>query len=1035
MPRRTKWLVILSGLLLLYTVVGFFVVPAVLKSQLEAKLPPVLHRRVSIHAIDFNPYALSLRITGFQVTEPTGEEFASFGELFVNFQLSSLFQRSLNLSDISLKRPSLSVILEKGGKANFANILRSDQPHEERPSDTAEPAPPSRPPTIRIARLAIEEGTATFDDLTQPVPYQTRIGPVHFLVTNFTTEPDASSPHTFTARMDPDTSVSWSGHFSVDPLKSSGTIAIAGVQINSFAPYYLDHFRGQILDGLVGLSFDYHVDLGQEPLVLDVQRGAFDLKHLIVADPDSQEVRSSLPHLSVQGISADFTQRTIAVDEIALADGSFFAHRDKDGRLNFQKLIVQQPESPPSPPSPEVQSETETRPSSSETQPPWHIQLSRLHLDNFTLSVFDQVPATPAQLLIDQISLDVKDVAYPEDQPIQTAASLRWAEKGTLTISGTLHHSPMQAELETTLKDFELWPLQPYLSEQAQAQVASGYLQWHGNLTYGAAAPKQPLLRFVGDMALNQLALRDERTSDLLVKWDGLRLSGLQAALSPTAIRIDQVHLKNFQGIGTIGKDGQMNLATLVRDRGADRPPTPKQTEAEEPLRLAIKAFVIENGGFTFTDRSIQPAVSTGIQQLTGRITGFALPGQAKTTIDLTAKADNRAPIRITGDFKAHSKNPLLDLVVALKGYDVPAFSAYSGKYVGYPIEKGKLSLDLKYKVADRQLAGDNVVVVDQLTLGEKTDSPDATSLPIKLALAVLKDRKGQINLDVPVNGSLDDPDFTLGRVILRAFVNILEKVATSPFALLGSVVGGGDELKEIAFTAGSAMLTDEERDKLAKLAKALAERPSLNLEVSATYDQQQDRLGIARAKLRRFFKEKKLKAMPPAQAQAVSSDDLVLDELEYERMVRETFEALTVATQNAPPEAEITLENLPPPPKPQSGFWDFLARLNPFGGKDKATPAAKPSRNRPEEAPPADGTPQPDGPSLADMEQALLEKQSVTEQDFEQLRKDRAEIVHNYLIDQGEIEPERVFVTAPKTGEGEGTEAVQGSKALLTLN
>ena len=230
-------------------------------------------------------------------------------------------------------------------------------------------------------------------------------------------------------------------------------------------------------------------------------------------------------------------------------------------------------------------------------------------------------------------------------------------------------------------------------------------------------------------------------------------------------------------------------------------------------------------------------------------------------------------------------------------------------------------------------------------------------------------------------------------------------------------------------------LLTDEERDKLAKLAKALAERPSLNLEVSATYDQQQDRLGIARAKLRRFFKEKKLKAMPPAQAQAVSIDDLVLDELEYERMVRETYEALTAATQNAPPETEITLENLPPPPKPQSGFWDFLARLNPFGGKDKATPAAKPSRNRPEEALSADGTAQPSGPSLAEMEQALLEKQPVTEQDFEQLRKDRAEIVHNYLIDQGEIEPERVFVTAPKTEEGEGAEAIQGSKALLTLN
>lgn len=1040
MARRTKWVIILSGLLLLYTLVGFFVVPAVLKSQLEDKLPPVLHRQVSIQAIAFNPYALSLRITGFRAIEPTGEEFASFGELFVNFQSSSLFQRSLNFSEISLKQPSVSVILEKAGKANFADILRSEQPHEQPPSDTTEPAPPSQPPTIRIAKLALEAGTATFEDHTRPVPYHTRIGPIQFLVTNFTTEPDASNPHAFTARMDPDTSVSWSGNFSLDPLKSSGTIMISGVHLNSFAPYYLDRFHGQIMDGLAGLSFDYHVDAGQEPLVLDVQRGTFDLKQLVVSDPDSKEVRSSLPHLSVEGISANLIQRTITVNEIALADGTLSAHRDKNGVLNFQKLLVRAPEEAvPLPAPPDSRPSPDAAPSPSESQPPWHIQLGRFHLDNFTLSVSDDVPATPAHLLIDQITIDVKDVAYPEDQPIRADASLRWAEKGTLAVSGTLHHSPVQAEIEATLKDFELRPLQPYLSEQTHAQVAGGYLQLHGNLTYGAPAPKQPLFRYVGDVALNQLAVRDERTSDMLVKWDGLRLNGLRAALSPTAIQIDQVHLKNFQGTGTVGKDGQMNLATLIRERTAASapPPEPKQASAptREPLRLAVKAFVIENAGFTFADRSIQPAVSTGIQHLTGRITGFSLPDNAKTTIDLTAKADNRAPIRIRGDFKAHSKNPLLDLVVAMKGYDVPVFSAYSGKYVGYPIEKGKLSLDLKYKIADRQLSGDNVMVVDQLTLGDKTESPEATSLPIKLALAVLTDRKGQINLDVPVSGNLDDPEFTIGRVILRALVNILEKVATSPFALLGSVVGGGDELKEIAFTAGSALLTDEERDKLTKLAKALAERPSLNLEVSATYDQQQDRLGISRAKLRRFFKEKKLRAMAPAQAQAISIDDLVLDEFEYERMVRETYEALTAATQHAPSEAEITLENLPPPPKPQAGFWDFLARLNPFGGKDQATRSTKPSGTRPDVPPSADGTPQPAGPSVAEMERALLEKQPVTEQDFEQLRKDRAEIVHNYLIDQGQIEPERVFVTAPKTDEGEGVDTGRGSKALLTLN
>lgn len=1036
MPRKTTWLIILSSLLLLYTLIGFFVVPAVLKSQLEQKLPPILHRQVAIRAVDFNPYALSLRITGFQVTEPTGEEFASFGELFINFQSSSLFQRSLNFSEISLKQPSLSVILEKGGRANFADILRSEQQPEARPpSEPVEPTKTSRPPTIRIAKLAIEEGTATFDDLTRPVPYQTRIGPLRLLVTNFTTEPNASSPHAFTARMDPDTSVSWSGQFSVDPLKSSGTIAISGVQVNSFAPYYLQHFHGEILEGLVSLSFDYHVDFAQEPLVLAVQRGSFDLARLIVADPDSQGVRSSLPHFSVQGISADIIRRTVAVDEIALADGSFFAHRDKDGRLNFQKLIAQgTPDTGSSPASPSAQSETNTALPSGENQAPWHIQLGRLHMDNFRLSVLDEVPATPAQLLIDQINLDVKDIAYPEDQPIRADASLRWAEKGTFAVSGTLHHSPVQAEVETTLKDFELRSLQPYISEQTYAKVASGYLQLQGKVTYGAA-PKQPQLRFIGDLALNQLAVRDERTSDLLVKWDGLRLSGLQTAMSPTVIQINQVHLKNFQGIGTVGKDGTMNVATLVRERtSSPASQDAKQAPAStgEPLRLAVKAFVLENAGLTFTDRSIQPVVSTRIQQLTGRITDFTLPGQTKTRIDLTAKADNRAPIRIKGDFKADSKNPLLDLVVAMKGYDVPVFSSYSGKYVGYPIEKGKLSLDLKYKVAERQLSGDNMVVVDQLTLGGKTESPDATSLPIKLALAVLTDRKGQINLDVPVSGNLDDPEFTIGRVVLRALVNILEKVATSPFALLQSVVGGGEELKEIAFASGSAMLTDAEREKLAKLAKALVERPSLNLEVTATYDHEQDRLGIARAKLRRFLKEKKLKSMPPAQAQTMSIDDVVLDEPEYERMVRETYEALTVATRNAPPGADLTLENLPPPPKPRSRFLGFLSKLNPFGGKDQATP---PLDSRVAGASSADGAPQAAALSLAEMEQALLDMQPVTDHDFEQLRKDRAEIVHNYLIDQGEIEPERVFVTASKTGEAEGAETIQGSRALLSLN
>ncbi len=1025
-PRARKWGIALLAAVVLYTVGGFFVLPAVLKSQLESKLPPILKRQVSIERIDVNPFALSLRVTGFRATEPSGEEFASFSEFFANLQLSSIFQRSLNFKEVSLKQPFSAVALRAGGMTNFDNIGASDgTDHPPAPAQPNEPAGSSEPLRIRIEKLALEGGRVQFEDTSRRRPYKTMIGPVHFIVTNFKTDPDWNHPHQFSARMDPNTVLSWSGKFSVAPLWSEGEIELTGVQLKTFEPYYADAFRGRIADGEAGLRLDYRLDTAGGPLALQITNGSFDLTKLVVHPSDSNDTVFSLPKLTVTEIAADLSKKTASVGNLVLADGVLLVQRLKDGSLNLDGLTAPKQDGPRAAAAAQARA-----PAASPAEPasPWRFLLRHARLSNFGVTAEDKMPATPSLQRIDQFNLDIKDVAWPDNQPLKAEASLRWNGTGTVAVAGTLTHSPVSADLTSTITALDLRALQPYISERTFVQLTSGLLNSQAHITYGNPTHQSSQITVAGALSVGSVAASDSRSAEQFVKWDAFGLNGVQISTEPTSVHIEQIHLKNFKGQAIVAPSGQMNLATLVREQPTTPGPAPVtsgppvEQKSAEPLKVTVAAVVLENAAMTFADRTVSPEVKTGLYQLTGRIKNIALPESTKMLVDLSAKADNRAPLRITGDMKPNGKDSLLDLVVALKGYDVPAFSPYSGKFVGYPISKGKLSLDLKYKVAQRKLSGENTVLVDQLTLGQKTDSPDATSLPVKLALAVLTDRKGQINLDVPVTGDLNDPEFSFGRVILRTLVNLLEKVALAPFSLLGAVVGGGgDDLKEVVFQAGSATLTPAETEKLAKIAKALEERPALNLEIAAAADPSEDRLILARAKLRHVYEQKKQAELQASGKPLPEGQPIQLDDVEYQRLVRDTFAALQAATQNPNVKGEVTLENLPPLPKKSGGFLDFLASLNPFKRRDATT-----------STPTAPGEPpRPGEPSFEEIERTVLEKQRVDAEDYAKLIASRAEVVQNYLIEEGQLNPERVFVAAPKSE----TDSAPSTKASLTLN
>ncbi|WP_369798741.1 DUF748 domain-containing protein [Achromobacter sp. DMS1] len=250
----------------------------------------------------------------------------------------------------------------------------------------------------------------------------------------------------------------------------------------------------------------------------------------------------------------------------------------------------------------------------------------------------------------------------------------------------------------------------------------------------------------------------------------------------------------------------------------------------------------------TFTDRFVKPNYVAELSSVEGSISAVSSMRPQPAKVQVTGRVYTTAPLSISGVVQPFAKFLALDLKASAKGVDLPRFTTYSAKYVGYPIKRGKLSVDLEYKIKNRDLTASNHVVLNQLTFGDKTNSPDATKLPVLLAVALLKDSRGNIDINLPISGSLDDPQFSVGGIILRVLGNLLVKAVTSPFSLLASAFGSDEELSYVEFAPGSAALTPESLERIETLGKALADRPGLKMDISGRADPAADDAGLRQA-------------------------------------------------------------------------------------------------------------------------------------------------------------------------------------------
>jgi hypothetical protein len=1252
--RRLFWA---GAVYLVYLLAGFFVLPPVIKSQLLKRLPAITKRQAAIRQVKFNPLALSLTIRGLSLTEPDGQVFASWEELYVNFQLSSAVRFAWTFAEIGLKQPYGHVILFKDGRLNFANMFDEAAPPPPKPEK------PGTLPRVNVWRLHIDDGAFAVDDETHRVPLHTEFKPINISLTNLTTRVGKGSVYSFQASSDSGRSFAWAGNLVVQPFESRGHFELAGGELSKWTPVMRDFLRAEITEGRVNVRADYALAAGTNGFDASLTNGAVELGGLKVKDLNTGEVVSTLPWLSLQALDFDLRQRNLHVSKVRIARCTEIVRLGKDGALNLNRLL----ELPPAKPAPtNTATSTLSKPSvpwtlsvddfalkdaaisftdlsrhsrfettlkpiwfhlqrfttrpdseaayefsvateawervagsgtfclaplrsagaiklagleikkyapyfednlrgevlagkldagaeyrlagsanaplvtvsnagvaltgfqlkaadTGETvvgipffaverteaslagrrievglvkstggsilarqmkdgtinllglvnpptasppatnppvpgEPPWTVLLKEIAFDNYSIKLEDQKPAKPSNLSLDQLAFTVKGLSTLSNEPIAVSLSARLNQAGTVTAQGTAKIAPPQANMEIGVSDLDLRPFQPYVNEQARLAITSGRFNTRGRVRYTPPGGGAPLVKFAGEISLTNFATTDQVLFKDFVKWDALNVSGIDLDLQPNQLQVQEVKWRGLQTSVIIGPDQRPNLKTVLPEKAVGAPATPVAAAptaapakaGEFPVQLGTLA--LENAAFHFSDESIEPHAAFDVQELGGTVKGLSSQEQSTATVDLRGKVDAASPFAISGKVNPLAKDPQLDLTVAFTNTDLTAFTTYMEKYAGHPLNKGKLTMGLHYDIAQKQLKAENKFLIDHFTLGPRNDSTNATHLPVKLAVALLKDRNGQINLDIPLSGRTDDPKFAIAPLVFKVVLNLMVKAATSPFSLLGALVGGGEELGFVEFPPGGADIPDAEAQKLDKLVKALYERPTLNLEIAGSFDPDQDRAALARLKLEQHTKILRLKELTEAGQTVPSIETLQLEPAARERLLKQIFTELgtnqTLVLQAAAtaPDTNAAVAASAGALAGQGGqaaaakvSSGRTARKSPAATEDKGAKALMMSvskssatgkssfRTHPLPANP-DGAPL----TLEQIEAKLVSAIQVSVDEQRDLIKRRARAVQSRILQSGQVAAERLFIVTPKSA---GASVKGEHRVNLSLN
>lgn len=822
-----KAALVTAGVLVAILLFLWLALPAIVQSQAEKFVAEKTGHQFAMERPAFNPFTLTLRLGKLQLNQPDGQPLLSFDGLLVDLSAASLPRRAFVFDAIRIDGPAATLVELPGGRLNWTPFLEALKGKEAKPEEKAVL------PRLDIRSFELANGRIEFADRRSEPGFAASVTPLEISLSEISTLPGEDGKFRIAARTSIGARVDLAGEAQLNPLEVSGNVELAELQLAQLAPYL--KMLPAAPAGTAGLKARYRIGNGGQTLAatledLDVRLAGLRVP-LAAGDGPVLEIGA----VGLEGGKADLAARSVAIGRVSLAGGRLQATRDAQGRIDLveaiQAIRSRQPAA--------------TEQASAPAQP-WRYRVDKFELADWSVGLRDAGVQPPAELALDRLALAVDGFSEDLQQPLPVRLGFEVRSGGSFAAEGQVVPGAPSADIGFKLADLALGLAQPYLASRTTLTLADGKLSAEGRVRHDAEGP-----RFKGEFAVRNLLLAEGDKPMLAFKTFGSREA------TATARRLDLGELR-LNGLDTqliIDKDKSINWKRVLKTAapaGAAKDGPPAAVPAEPTFTVNVDRLRFYRSELEFADHSLLLPFGTRIHNLRGSIAGLSSRPGAPGQLELDGEVDDYGLARAVGQVDLFNPTSFMDLRVVFRNVEMTRLTPYLATFAGRKIDAGKLSLDLQYKIRQRQLAAENQMVIERLTLGERIESPSAKDLPLDLAIAILQDSDGRIDLGLPVAGSLDDPEFSYGAIVWKAIGNVLAKIVTAPFRALGALFGGGEEkLEGIAFEAGAAQLTPPEREKLVRIAAALAKRPKLVLAIGGSHAAT-DRVAMQNLQLRR---------------------------------------------------------------------------------------------------------------------------------------------------------------------------------------
>jgi outer membrane protein OmpA-like peptidoglycan-associated protein len=662
------------------------------------------------------------------------------------------------------------------------------------------------------------------------------------------------------------------------PFSLTGKINASKLKLTQYSQYLAPYFKGEISDGL--LDFETTAYLSINPLVYNLKNTEIGLSNLVLQQTKKPVLKVN--QLVIKSLELDSAHKFIKATTLESKQGQLVAQILVNGQLNLATLMPE--------------SAIAAKPAT-----PWRVQVEKIDINDWKLNLADKRLAYAPTIFIRDIALGFDHFDSQQGSKGILNLTGKWGNKGLVNIAGDVVPLPFTSKVAIDMRNVDAAFLQPYFTKYINVFLARGFLSAKGDLQV-ATEPKLNG-RYRGLLSVDNFYALDKQTSTAFLKWNKLGFNGVNINLSPLRVDIAELALDKFYSRLILSATGRLNLQDILVHDGkqvsvADTQQAssvavvvPEEVE-KSVLPINIKKILFSNGNIRYSDNFIKPNFSANITGMTGMVNGLSSSENTLAQLDLHGFVDKIAPVKVSGLFNTLAKKMFLDIKGGVNNYDLTSASTYSSKYAGYGVEKGKLSMDVSYKVENNKLLANNKLFLDQFVLSdEKITNETATTLPVKLALSLLTDRRGQINLNLPIEGSLDDPEFSVSGIILQVIANLMEKIVTAPFDVLASSFGGESiTLSHITFNDGSETLDATAEKSIKKLAEVLQDRPGLKLDIQSYLDPIVDRQTLKKRILQRKVLGFKLEKLAGTTQSLEDDSQLAMSKDEYPYLLEQAY-------------------------------------------------------------------------------------------------------------------------------------------------